>query len=275
MGTFLCPECGKNFSVDADLYLHQVRAHDTNSYTCENCGETVIGKKTLDNHMRKHNTAVTRLKRTHKCEECPYETKDKANLSKHTKRKLTGTMECSMDSAALLTRLQLARFECDICKATLAPTSLRCHKRTLHSDSSGTQWTCKSCNKVLQTRARLIQHENAHNLRPKENEFSCNECQYFTNNKNYLVDHQRKMHKIQGQGLWMCIMGKCKNKPKSFVNNQLLAKHAKIRDSNPCTKCQKTFGAKRNLVRHLRTVHKETEADDQKEHFGKFKQLTN
>ena len=84
MGTFLCPECGKNFSVDADLYLHQVRAHDTNSYRCENCGETVIGKKTLDNHMRKHNTAVTRLTRTHKCEECPYETKDKANLSKHT-----------------------------------------------------------------------------------------------------------------------------------------------------------------------------------------------
>ena len=86
MGTFLCPECGKNFSVDADLYLHQVRAHDTNSYTCENCGETVIGKKNLDNHMRKHNTAVMRLKSTHKCEECPYETKDKANLSKHTKR---------------------------------------------------------------------------------------------------------------------------------------------------------------------------------------------
>ena len=91
-------------------------------------------------------------------------------------------------------------------------------------------------------------------------------------------EHMTRTHihvKIQGQGLWMCIMGKCKNKPKSFVNNQLLAKHAKIHDSNPCTKCQKTFGAKRNLVRHLRTVHKETEADDQKEHFGKFKQLTN
>ena len=103
MGTFLCPECGKNFSVDADLYLHQVRAHDTDSYTytCENCGETVIGKKTLDNHMRKHNTAVTRLKRTHKCEECPYETKDKANLSKHTKhvhsekpKKIKKSREC-------------------------------------------------------------------------------------------------------------------------------------------------------------------------------------
>ena len=45
----------------------------------------MVGKKTLDNHMRKHNTAVTRLKRNHKCEECPYETKEKANLSKHTK----------------------------------------------------------------------------------------------------------------------------------------------------------------------------------------------
>ena len=27
----------------------------------------------------------TRLKRIHKCEECPYATKNKANLSKHTK----------------------------------------------------------------------------------------------------------------------------------------------------------------------------------------------
>ena len=62
------------------------RWEHTKSYTCENCGETVIGKKILDNHMRKHNTAVTGLKRSHKCEECPYETKDKANLSKHTKR---------------------------------------------------------------------------------------------------------------------------------------------------------------------------------------------
>ena len=69
MGTYLCPECGKNILVDADLYLHQVTAHNLNSYACENCGETTVGKKTLDNHMRKHNTAVTRLKTNHKCEE--------------------------------------------------------------------------------------------------------------------------------------------------------------------------------------------------------------
>ena len=51
MCTYLCPECGKNILVDANLYLHQVTAHN------------------LDNHMRKHNTAVTRLKTNHKCEE--------------------------------------------------------------------------------------------------------------------------------------------------------------------------------------------------------------
>ena len=61
MGTFLCNECGKNFAMEADLYIHQSRTHDLNSYTCEKCSENFVGKDTLYNHMRKHNSAVSKL----------------------------------------------------------------------------------------------------------------------------------------------------------------------------------------------------------------------
>ena len=94
MGTFLCPECGKNFTVDVELYLHQVRAHyDMNSYTCENCGETVIENKTLDNHMRKHNTAVTRLKRSHKCETTATTTPNVCTVKNQRRSRSLGNVE--------------------------------------------------------------------------------------------------------------------------------------------------------------------------------------
>ena len=63
MGVFLCNECGKNFEEEAYLYMHQSTTHDMNTFTCEQCGENVVGKKILKNHMRKHNTAVGKLKK--------------------------------------------------------------------------------------------------------------------------------------------------------------------------------------------------------------------
>ena len=61
MGVFLCNECGKNFEEEAYLYMHQSTTHDMNTFTCEQCGENVVGKQTLKNHRRKHNTAVGKL----------------------------------------------------------------------------------------------------------------------------------------------------------------------------------------------------------------------
>ena len=78
-----------NVEKEAYLYMHQSSTHDMGTFSCEKCGENVVGKKTLENHMRKHNTAVVKLKTTRKCDICPYETKDQANLSKHTKRVLS------------------------------------------------------------------------------------------------------------------------------------------------------------------------------------------
>ena len=39
----------------------------------------------VNNHMRKHNSAVAKPKALRKCDICPYETTNPGNLSKHTK----------------------------------------------------------------------------------------------------------------------------------------------------------------------------------------------
>ena len=86
MGVFLCNECGKNFEEEVYLYMHQSTTHDMNTYIYMWACENVVGKQTLKNHRREHNTAVGKLKTSRKCDICPYETKDQSNLSKHTKR---------------------------------------------------------------------------------------------------------------------------------------------------------------------------------------------
>ena len=82
----LCNYCGKIFEEEADLYIHQNRTHDKRSFACEICNESLIGKVTLSNHMRSHKSSVGKSKNLKKCEACPYQTNDQANLNKHTKR---------------------------------------------------------------------------------------------------------------------------------------------------------------------------------------------
>ena len=85
MGTFLCIECGKSFEEEAFLYIHQNKTHDKTVRSCEKCGESFVGKVALQNHKRKHNNAVAKMKAMMKCEICPYETSNLANMRRHTK----------------------------------------------------------------------------------------------------------------------------------------------------------------------------------------------
>ena len=54
MTTLLCNECGKSFTDEPLLYIHQIRQHDKTSYSCGECGTEVIAKIALYNHKRRH-----------------------------------------------------------------------------------------------------------------------------------------------------------------------------------------------------------------------------
>ena len=85
--TSLCSECGKSFTEEATLSIHQSRAHDKTSYSCDECDTDVIGKVALNNHKRRHKTPVVRnLQKKNKCDICPYESADKSHVNRHKKQ---------------------------------------------------------------------------------------------------------------------------------------------------------------------------------------------
>ena len=74
----------KSFCIgEVDLIAHQARAHDTRHFTCTECQAFLVGKDQQRNHMRQHMRKEKSLSiRT--CTLCPYETRFKHNLNRHT-----------------------------------------------------------------------------------------------------------------------------------------------------------------------------------------------
>ena len=64
------------------------------------------------------------------------------------------------------------------------------------------------------------------------------------------------MHLIQ-DGIWLCVKGKRELQPKSFNNSYKLQKHQGIHADVLCEKCEKPFGTKRSLQRHIKAKHQE------------------
>ena len=64
------------------------------------------------------------------------------------------------------------------------------------------------------------------------------------------------MHLIQ-DGIWLCVKGKCELQPKSFTNSYKLQKHQELHADVLCEKCEKPFGTKRSLQRHIKAKHQE------------------
>ena len=126
----------------------------------------------------------------------------------------------------------------------------------------GKIWGCVECGKILQDEKRLTQHQTIHNPQSENPSFFyCQDCNYKTKCKDYLVDHRRLMHNQTGNGQYICISGKCSKKPISFPNQPRLDKHKTCHASEKCQECGKIFGAKRNLKRHKKKKHQKEQAD--------------
>lgn len=148
----------------------------------------------------------------------------------------------------------------------MAITSLKRHKKIVHQMKIGKQIECPDCGKLFQSKDRLLQHLHSHALNPAGNHaFSCSysaDCKYKTNSKAYLNDHRRRMHKSdEGTGLWMCFVGSCREKPRSFLNNHQRLKHQQDHENVKCLECNQVFSAKRNMKRHVKRKHKAVEAN--------------
>ena len=196
MVDFLCNECGKCFEEELNLAVHQFRTHDKRSFTCEKCYETFIGQSNYNNHMRKHNSAVAKPKALRKCDICPYETTDPANLSKHTKnvhkektKRSKSPKEChdcgkvfsrkdTLDRHVKIHQKDNSPESCKDCDSNFATSDdLELHVKTVHEKVKqvkskvgfGTfvsrekvkvpkQFLCNECSKTFNSFANLKRH---------------------------------------------------------------------------------------------------------------------
>ena len=134
---------------------------------------------------------------------------------------------------------------------------------TVHMQKIGKQIKCVECGKIFQSKDRLVQHARSHRLEDEEQYFSCDDCKYKTNSKAYMKDHVRRMHKASARlGVWMCMAGGCKEKPKSFLNNHQQEKHQQDHANVKCPECGQLFSAVRNMKRHIKTKHKAVESNN-------------
>ena len=102
---------------------------------------------------------------------------------------------------------------------------------TTEKESTPQEFLCAQCSKICRDSHNLERHmrlvhlkrqkkkkENRTNVMRKvlsdegflrstesdqDGNFSCNECKYVTNNRNYLTDHEQRMYLIQ-DGIWLC-----------------------------------------------------------------------
>ena len=74
--------------------------------------------------------------------------------------------------------------------------------------------------------------------------------------------NNRRMHTASARpGQWMCFVGACQEKPRSFLNHHQQEKHQQDHANVNCPECNQLFSAKRNLKRHVRIKHKTVEAN--------------
>lgn len=124
MTTHLCTECGKSFTEEVLLLIHQTRIHDKTSYSCDECGADVIGKVSLSNHKRRHKIPAVKNLRKHKCEKCPYESEVKSNVNRHKKQ----VHEQKPDKVK-------KSWNCDKCEAKINIVRIPCVIGSEHSQS--------------------------------------------------------------------------------------------------------------------------------------------
>ncbi|XP_057660548.1 uncharacterized protein LOC130896435 [Diorhabda carinulata] len=208
-----CGGCNIDFSHPQYYRIHCSIFHDIRfsltirKYHCKICGVAVLGKE----NIMKHAAELHNGQGAYQCQFC------KKFFLRLNYLEMHRTYGCSSNP-------HRSRPLCDFCGQKFCqPQKLRIHIKRMHSDLSEVlkEFQCKSCLKVLGSRAALQRHSKEVHQKQTETNCSCSICGKSFQNKSNL-----KIHMLTHSGIkpFKCVTETCKA---AFTTKQCLQFHYK------------------------------------------------
>ncbi|CAG9854645.1 unnamed protein product [Phyllotreta striolata] len=208
-----CGGCNIDFSHPHYYRLHCSLFHDIRysltikKYHCKVCGVAVLGKE----NIMKHAAELHNGQGAYQCQFC------KKFFLRLNYLEMHRTYGCSANP-------HRSRPLCDFCgRKFCQPQKLKVHIKRMHSDLAEVlkEFQCKSCLKILGSRAALQRHTKEVHKKQTEANCSCSRCGKSFQNKSNL-----KIHMLTHSGIkpFKCIIAICNA---AFTTKQCLQFHYK------------------------------------------------
>ena len=246
-----CDQCDKTFQTMSSLNRH-LRIHNGEKcYQCDVCDKAFSQKHVLDKHYRTHTGA-----KPYKCEVCDktYTREDyfKEHMQKHTDERQFQCDLCNktFSRKAYLNEHKLRHsaeksYQCDQCDKTfLFKVSLNRHYRT-HTGDIPHQ--CEFCDKAFIQKHTLTIHTRR--MHTGERPYKCDQCDQSFADKTDCNVHQRKH---SGKKLYQCDQCDKAYSDKAALNIHCIAHIGET--PFQCDMCDKTFSL-RSVLDSLYVIH--------------------
>uniref|UniRef100_A0A8D8IT00 Zinc finger protein 26 n=1 Tax=Culex pipiens TaxID=7175 RepID=A0A8D8IT00_CULPI len=289
-GVFICSKCNKTFG-ERHLCQQHILKHllltKERTVSCPKCPKTFISEKYLVKHEAWHEASIKKQSEVIKCDECNKTFKTKRVLSRHLRRHAAmkeGKYQCKICSMRHASdrelKIHAKKHEMNVEMPSVPPPVI-----IVRNDHSAFQ--CPECSMVFTVRRAYKTHAQKH-INIRNGMYKCDICEKICGSSHNLDTHMRRHRNGEIKEVTQPreLSYECSKCDKKFGKKLLLARHVKMHEAIEkglyrCKLCARYLGSPKSLAVHeqghdddkkAKNVHKCTECD--RTYFRKDSYLT-